>query len=185
MLAENIETKVTFYAASGQIQYSGTIASLTANLVQGDGSIDRLQGVQLSPKKLTMRYSWVMSSATSYNRVRLMVFRWNDAVLPVPAGILHEIGTVNAPLSPLYWTNRQKIKVLYDHTEVLYDTGAGLAASYHTATMNLKGKITFPNVSGAGAVPQNGGLYVMYITDDALTPAPIVSLYTELTYTDA
>lgn len=184
-MAENIETKVTFYEATGQIQYSGTIAALTANILQGDGSIDRCQGVMIRPKRLRLRYTWTMQVASSFNTVRLMIFRWRDAVVPSPAGILHEVGTPTAPLSPLYWTNRHKITVLYDHVETLYDHGGGVAASTRSAEINVGGNIVFPNVSGAGAAPQDNGLYVLYITDDALTPAPTVTIYTELTYTDA
>lgn len=182
-LAANIEKKICIYSGASSVLNNGTMICLTANLVRGDAAVNEATGILIKPKKLRIRLTW--SNAAPYNTYRFIVFRWMDASAVTPAGVLITTASPLAPLSPLSWVNRRKIKVLYDHQDVLFDHGSTVAAKTHCVTINPGvAPIQLP-LSGAGAIPQMNGIYLLLITDDSITPNPACDLYSELEYTDA
>lgn len=182
-LEANIEKKLCNYSGASSVLYTGTIVSLTANLVRGDASVNECTGILIKPKKLTIRCTW--SNAAPYNTYRMIVFRWMDSSSPTASGILQTSGSAFAPLSCLSWVNHKKIQVLYDHQDVLYDHGATVAAKTHLIQVNPGSKPIQLPLSGAGQTPQMDGLYLLLITDDAIAPTPVCDVYTALIYTDA
>jgi hypothetical protein len=182
-LEANIERKLTNYAGASTVTSSGVVVCLTTNLVRGDASINECTGIQIKPKKLDVRMTWSISAA-SYNTVRAMIFRWADASTPVASGVLQQTG-VFGPLAIKSWVNRKKITVLYDQTWCLYDRGSSVAAKTIRVSVNPGEKIIQLPLSGAGAVPQMDGIYLLLISDDAVAPIPVVDVYTALEFTDA
>lgn len=183
-LEANIERKICFYSGTSGILYTGTIISLTANLVRGDASVNECTGILIKPKKLRLSFVWSIDTA-NYNVCRMLLFRWHDASTPAPSGILQTTGSFYSPQSSINWVNHRKITVLMDRTICLYSRGSNLAAEVVTVEVNPgKAPIQLP-LSGAGAVPQMDGLYVLLISDDAIAPNPTVDIYSALEYTDA
>lgn len=182
-LEANIEKKLAVYSIATSVSFSGYVFSVTTNLTRGDASVNEAAGILIKPKKLRVSVTW--SNASTYNTYRIIIFRWKDASAPVASGILQTTGSSFAPLSTYSWVNNRKIKVLYDHTDVLYDHGATVAARNHVIVVNPGPQPIQLPLSGAGVTPQMDGLYVLLITDDALAPQPIADIYTALTYTDA
>lgn len=180
----NIEKKLCTYSGTSTVLYGGTVISLTANLVRGDASVNECTGILIKPKKLRVRIVW--STTNVYNVYRMIVFRWKDSSTPVGSGLLQTTGSGYAPISPINWVNHRKIKVLYDHMDVVYLHGVNTEpAKVHTITVAPGALPIQLPLNGAGAVPQMDGLYMLLISDDGIAPAPIADLYTELVYTDA
>lgn len=184
-LAANIEVKITEQQGAYNVLSSGQILSLTQNLARGDASVNESTGILIKPKKLVFCYNWSMNAVGNYNTVRCIIFRWHDASTPVPSGIIANTGTAYAPLSDLYWVNHRKITVLHDKVEELYDHGGGVAASVTRVQIDPGAYPIQLPLSGAGATPQMDGLYVLFISDDALAPNPIVDMFSRLHFTDA
>lgn len=179
----NLEKKLCTYTGASNVLTTGTVVSLTANLVRGDASVNECTGILIKPKKLMLALTF--STTVTYNTIRFIVFRWKDASSPLPSGILQTTGNAYAPLSPLSWVNHKKIQVLYDCQDVLYDHGSTISAKTYRVMINPgKLPIQLP-LSGAGATPQMDGLYLLLVSDDGLAPSPVVDVYTALTYTDA
>jgi len=156
----------------------------TANLVRGDASVDNCTGTLIRPKSLYCDIVWSMSAAANYNTVRVLIFQWKDASSPLPTGVLQTAGPL-APQSMLSWVNFRKIHVLRDQVIELYDHGGGVCSEHfqHKTNLDLP-PIQLP-LSGAGAVPQMNGIYMLLISDDALAPIPVADVYTALMFTDA
>lgn len=164
---------------------SGHLISLTQNLVRGDASINNCTGTLIKPKLIHFNYTISVSATGTYNTVRVLVFRWKDAALPVPSGILAVTGSAYAPLSELYWVNHRKIKILYDKMHELYDRGGGVSAVTAKATINPGGSSIQLPATGSGTQPQMDGIYMLAISDDSLTPNPVVDYFARVMFTDA
>jgi hypothetical protein len=181
-LEKNIERKLCTYTGASTVVNSGVVLSLTANLVRGDAGVNQSTGILIKPKKLVIRMTWSMSG--TYNTVRALVFRWADASTPVGSGLLETTGPF-APLAPINWVNNRKITVLFDQAWCLYDHGASVAAKTVKIVVNPGSKPIQLPLSGAGAVPQMDGLYLLLVSDDALTPIPVCDVMSALEFTDA
>lgn len=179
----NLERKLCTYTGASSVLYTGTVVSVTNNLVRGDASVNECTGILIKPKKLTLRCTW--STATPYNAIRMILFRWADSSTPLGSGVLQTASNAYAPLSPINWVNHRKITVLYDHLDHLYDHGSAISARTFAVSVNPgKVPIQLP-LSGAGAVPQMDGLYLLLVSDDLIAPSPTVDVYMALEYTDA
>jgi hypothetical protein len=183
-MEQNIERKLCTYTGASTVVNSGVVLSLTANLVRGDAGVNNSTGILIKPKKLTIRLTWSMSASGDYNTVRALVFRWADASTPVGSGLLETTGPF-APLAPISWVNHKKIRVLYDQAWCLYDRGASVAAKTVKISVDPGGKPIQLPLSGAGAIPQMDGLYLLLVSDDALASIPICDVMSALEFTDA
>jgi len=184
-LEANLEHKLCNYSGASSVNASGTILCVTANLVRGDASVNECTGILIKPKQLEIRLAWSQSGAGFFNTVRAIVFRWHDASTPTGAGILQTTASAFAPLSTISWVNHRKITILDDRMVSLYDRGAAIALKQ--TVMNVspgKAPIQLP-LSGAGAVPQMDGLYLLLISDDSFGTIPVCDVYMALKYTDA
>lgn len=111
------------------------------------------------------------------------MFRWLDASIPAPAGLLAFLGDARAPHSPYLWTNIHKIKVVHDWMMALKPR----VASGYDAHFDVLTAGGFPAVQFANGTTdiQLNGLYVLVISDDIIGTAPQLTFVSELIYTDA
>jgi len=181
-LNSTIEDKVTFVTSLGiGVDYSGTIVSFTNNLTRADVAVDGFTGNLIRPKRGSIDFTW--SSDQAFSNVRCLVFQWLDASVPSPTGILQFTGSVRAPHSPLFWTNVHKIRVLYNHVHALkLRNTSGTDAKHFRA--EFRGMETIQFASGS-TTPQMGGIYALFITDDAAVTYPQITYVTELVFSDA
>ncbi len=121
--------------------------------------------------------------------MRILFFRWLDASTPAQSGLLTYTCVVNAPHSPIYWVNARKIKILHDEVVALKPRAAAGSFDNKIVEFKLKLENRCPPIqlplSGAGAAPQMNGLYLLFISDDAIVSFPQIVYATELQYTDA
>ncbi len=164
---------------------NGTVESLTRNLVQGDGALNNYTGFQVKPVRLQLRCS--VSTDQTFNTVRLMVFRWKDASLPVASGVLDSMGGGWAPHSSISWVNRTKIVTLYDKMLFLRPrVASGYDNQGFDIDLDLSNSPPISLPTGTtGATPQMNGLYVVMASDDLIGTTPAYVWLSRLTYTDA
>jgi len=184
-MENSLERKLCNYSGASTITWTGTVLSLTANLVRGDASVNECTGILIKPKKLDVRVVWSCSGAAVFNTVRAIVFRWHDASAPTASGILQTTGSAFAPLSCLSWVNHRKITVLEDRVVTMYDHGAAIAAKRMSMSINPGGSPIQLPLSGAGTIPQMDGIFLLLIADDGFGATPVVDVYSALEYTDA
>jgi hypothetical protein len=177
-----VETKVTYTQQSGGIDYNGSVFNLTAALNRGDQPLDEFTGDLIRPSQLVIRGTW--STNQTYTTCRFMVFQWLDASIPVPSGILYNVGSALSPESSLYWTNVHKIHVLYDEKTVIFPVAGSYAAGQFLVRLNNCFRtIQYPALGPLQ--PQMSGIYAIAITNDAIPTYPQLEYISELRYSDA
>lgn len=184
-LRQNIELKHAIVNGSQGISRSGTIVSVTANLVRGDSSVNEATGTLIKP--VFFRFSANCNTDQTFSTMRVMLFQWLDASTPLPSGIINNTGSDTAPHGPVYWVNFRKIRILKDEVVALKPrVSAGYDNKILKFQMNLSSlpSIQLP-LSGAGVTPQMNGLYLLFISDDAAVNFPQLVWTSELRYTDA
>lgn len=182
-VALNLEEKVTYTQQTGSVDYTatGTVFDLTAGLARGDGAIDNFTGDIIRPTRLLMKCCW--STNQVFSSLRLLIFQWEDASVPVGAGIFAFIGSTLAPFSPLLWTNVPKIHVLYDELTTIFPSPpGGYAATNLIINITKMRPIYFASGS---TIMQKNGLYAVAISDDGLVVYPVLDFISELLFTDA
>ncbi len=184
-LAANIEVKAVEATSAFNCLYGGTILNATGNLLRGDAGLNECTGVMIRPKKFSLNFEITQAGAGLTNLVRVVVFRWRAEGVPVPSGILNNNSTAYAPLGNLYWINRKKIVVLEDRLYKLFDHGGGCDIVTDRFTIDPRHYPIQLPLSGAGSTPQQDGLFVLFISDDAIAPSPIVDYHLRLEFTDA
>lgn len=186
-LSRVLETKVSHQNSGPQdCTYSGQIHNCIGSLVKGDGPF-QCSGNLIKPKSITVRGK--LSSNQTYNCCRVILFRWKDAAIPSPSGLLDATSTVFAPFSSQYWVNVHKMEILEERYITLkLRNNVGEDAQHFVLHHNFSldsPSIQLPDTSGPGLYAQMNGLYVLTISDDAITTFPQLVMRSELRFTDA
>jgi len=173
---------------SANVGSGGTLTSL-ATIPQGAAQSNRV-GDHIIADHLRLHMNIIQSNTDVYTSVRSIVFQWypNTALTaPAVASILQN-STGNGLWTDFNFQYRQQYTVLYDMTH----SGAGLAAA-PTASTNFSFrrpvKIRIPlRTNGIeftpGATSQTNSIWLLQISDSAVTPFPIVSWNARLFYRD-
>jgi len=169
-------------SAAASIDYSGTVYNLLTNLTKGDGTTN-FNGSSIDPQSLQVRYAW-NGTVTSFNVVRTIIFQWFDTTAPTPAAVLASVGNAQAPLSPLNIQNRPIMRILSDSLDAMN-------ANLTTFPIVMPKKVFVPGkrmkrvmFQPVNAIVISGGLYLLAISDDAVTDFPDFQFFSELRYTD-
>lgn len=168
---------------------SGTIVSATSNLVRGTAGIDNFVGNTLKPTGFQGKFIFTTNNQ-NFSNVCVMVFQWFDASVPTITGILQNGG--NSPqcvLSPVLVTNKSQINVLYDRHWYMAPTAGD--SSFIAGQGGFTDKFYIPGSrlrrmkfnSGTSAL-QDGGIYVLYVTDDPTATFPQFAFYNRLSFMD-
>jgi hypothetical protein len=183
-LRQNVEVKHAIASGSAGISRNGTIVSVTENLVRGDSSVDQATGTIIKPTYF--RFSANANTDQTFSTMRVMLFQWKDASFPAPSGIVNFTGTDRAPHGPVYWVNFRKIRILHDEVVALkLRNASGQDNLIIKFSLNLSLEPIQLPLTGAGSVPQMNGLYLLFISDDAVANFPQLVWASELRYTDA
>lgn len=180
------------YAVTNNAIYNNSQpASLLANLSRGDAGINQFNGNIIRPQAITVKY-FAQTAQAAYQALRVIIFQWFDSATPALSGVLQNDATTLALVSPTLITNKGFLKILYDqlHTCALTAAdgttlGNGLV---HPVTVYIPGKrlrpIRFPS-SGATPTPQDGGLFVLALSDDQALGTINLTLYSRITFADS
>jgi len=174
-------------AANANMTSAGTIIDILGNLVRGDNGLDNFQGNSIKPKGVTLSYG--VHTDQTYNMCRVMLFQWRDSGTPAVTGILSSTATGIAPFSNIYVTNRKNIKVLYDRAFPVAPTAGGDTTVLGQGTYCDKvyidgsriGKVTYQSTSNT---IQDGGIYLMIISDDSLITYPQFTYFVRTSFWD-
>lgn len=176
---------------ASNVTSTGTMYNLYTNLVRGDAGVNAFDGNILRPQAITMKY--FMHTSQVRNVVRVILFQWFDSAVPVASGILQTNATGVACVSPILVTNKSYIKVLYDKAHQFAPTAVGGTQGdtiygegvTDPVTVYIPGKRLRPTrYNSTTNVVQEGNLYCLLISDDAVTPSPQITLYTRVTFSD-
>lgn len=168
---------------------SGTIVSATSNLVRGTGGIDNFVGNTLKPTGFQGKFIFTTNNQ-NFSNVRVIVFQWFDASVPTITGILQNGGSSpQCVLSPVLVTNKSQINVLYDRNWYMAPTAGD--SSFIAGQGGFTDKFYIPGSrlrrmkfnSGTSAL-QDGGIYVLYVTDDPTATFPQFAFYNRLSFMD-
>jgi len=118
IVKQTADLKYTDFQDSVSVTTTGHLFALVGNLTRGDLGLNNLDGNNLTPVGLTVRYYWTTSII--HNAVRVLVFQWNDFSTPTMDAIytgwlhsMHEIG------------NKMNFRILHDEFFVLAPTTPG------------------------------------------------------------
>lgn len=167
---------------------TGTVYSLYANLVRGDAGVNAFDGNILRPQGITLKY--FIHTSQVRNVVRVILFQWFDSATPVASGILQSTASGTACVSPILVTNKSYIKVLYDKAHQFAPTAGDNTGIYgegvtDPVTVYIPGKRLRPTrYNSTTNVVQEGHLFCLIISDDALVPSPQITLYSRVTFSD-
>jgi len=175
-------------SATQNITSTGAIVSLFANMARGDLGTNNFSGNTISPIGITVNIG--VNTAEPYNFCRVMILQWLDSGTPNVNGILASTVSGIAPFSPVLVTNRKEIRVLSDTILSVAPPSGTSAANYGHGVFTKKifipaNKLDKIRFNASSATVQHGGLFMLYISDDAVaTTYPKISYYTRVSFTD-
>lgn len=177
----------TDVSGSGGVSSTGTIVNLLNSANRGLNGLNAYGGNTINPQGLRIKYYW--STDQVHNSVRVLLFQWFDATVPVLAGILQSTTTGQATISPMSTTNLQYIKVLYDGHHMIAPTaadgGSVLGSGTASADVYIPGKrLKQIKYNSTSNVVQDGCLYMLLLSDDTVLSFPQCTYYSRLTFTD-
>lgn len=187
-LSSTVETKYIDVVLNANATSTGTTQLLTG-LSQGQTESTRI-GIQSLIKSITFAYTFLVSDVTNF--CRLIVFKDKNpqGSKMSSAQVLNHItaGTYLRPFSPYNWTNRHKVKILYDSLHLVNNssTGQGNTLSYkfyQTIKVNsVQHHITTGNDDASIG---SNGIYVLALSDSTAGNGPVVNGIFRVKYQDA
>lgn len=174
--------------ASANIDFSGTVYDLLANLARGDNAKNNFEGAHIQAKGIHIRGELACGDVS--NAIRIIVFQWMDDTPPTAATILDNggiLGTVDAPYATRNWSNRPLYKILRDDLCVLQANngitgGNGFVKiiDYYIKTK----KISKTFYAATTVAVQKGGLYLLALSDSGAVTHPQIIFTSEIVFTD-
>lgn len=171
-----------------QIPAAGIVYSGTNNLVRGNAGIDNFVGNNIVPQGFQMKYFFNTNNQT-FAICRVLCVQWFDASVPTISGLLQNTATTAGVLSAPLVTNKSQMRVLYDKTHAFAPTsGDGVTpgqgtvfGSFYIPGSRLR-KMKFNSTTNT---LQDGGIYTLLVSDDAVATYPLAAFYSRLAFIDA
>jgi len=196
-----INSEPHFFTTSNAINvdYNGNVFDFCL-IPQGD-TVSSRTGNRILPRWFALHMSWGCGNIITVPKVimRCIVFRWYadshlSANTPTPSEILSVTGTLQAPLSflnpDITGPKGDRIRAI----EVLHNEMVTFSPnSNHSQTINLnidlnpKSKSKKEHIEyddGATASPSAGGLYMLVISDQAVSTETGIQVHGKLTFYD-
>lgn len=159
------------------IPVSGVMLQLD-QIAQGDTEVNRA-GLRVSPKTLEIDANIVF--ADGYNKLRCIIFRWDDDSAPAAAS-LFQTGYTTYVQAPLSFALKPKYRVLWDYKTQVSQTVDEVAYIRKKFTFPATDQIVFGG-SGATAL-MKGHVYMFICSDSTVITHPTCTGYARLTYID-
>lgn len=190
-IRKNEEAKYVDQDNSVGVDFSAAGAQFNLTTIGSGSTVNARTGDKIRVKSVELRYILQVSSSTSTNYVRVIMFQWHPmstAVAPLPASVLQVTGapTSGGVLSAYSVANFKDYTILYDKTHALVgssDTQISWPVHFmFTGAKFFDREIHF--AAGSSTVMKNG-IYLMAISDDGAAPYPNFTCYSRVRYTDA
>lgn len=160
------------------IPLTGAIFPITQPIAQGDLRNQR-NAAQIYVQNLFFRYQ--LTVADTSNIVRVVVFRWMDATVPLATSIFEVLptsGTIH-PLSALHYNNRKFINVLFDQ---MMTVDSDDPIKIEKAFLAKKYSCWWNTNSTVG---QKGQVYIVAVSDSAAVSHPVLHSLIRVKYYDS
>lgn len=167
---------------------TGAVVSLLGSLIRGDAGINNFDGNTINPQAITFKY--YAHTSELRNTFRVMIFQWFDAAVPSLTSVLQTAAASVATIAPILLQAKSNIKVLYDHTHQMAPSAADGGVVYGEGiispiTVYIPGKRLRPvRYNQSTNTVSNGNIYLLYVSDDSVIPAPQITFYSRVTFTD-
>jgi len=179
-ISKQADYKSTTYAATGvTVSNFGTVVNVLQTLSRGSAAIDQFEGNSINIQGLHVRANLTVADAN--NVVRMMIIQWLDSGIPGMTGILDHNGTSLAAEGTKYWTNRQNIRVLRDKCYVLDTVNSPNVEIVEYIPGRKFLQTWFQTTS---TTPQNGGVFVCFISDSTAIQHPELRYTCQTIFTD-
>lgn len=164
-----------FGVSANPVGTLGYIADLSI-IAQGDGDQNR-QGDEAHLTSMEFKYDWTI--ADTFNRCRVIIFRWLDDAAPGIADILlGGVSGVPQVYSSYNKDGRNKFNILYDKTEVGVLVPAPNSVKYHEGSRKLTGTLRY----NAGGTSGTGHIHLLAISDSGVASDPTLTFTSRLNY---
>lgn len=180
-VARMVNTEKKYVDASGTIAptYTGSVTSFTVSA--GTSESQRI-GSSIKPLHFTLRgtiYASSVGNEQQYFRLILFRGKQENGVAYTASDILENTGGVYSPFSAKKYDNRFHTKIIWDKL-IAVNKSTASTTKMVKFSKKLFGHMTF---DGATTNVEDGGLYLLCISDVASNPAAL-NYYSRLTYTD-
>lgn len=184
IIGKGRETKHFHYVNGAGISQS-TVATITnlSGVTQGDSDTTR-DGDTLTLK--SMRFSATIAGADTYNRFRIILFRWNanNATAPVVGDLLmNSAGSLVDVLIPTVIDGKSQFHIIHDRTYVTTTAGKsslGVLKTFYGKKLGAK-NIQFEGGANTGYKH----VYMLTVSDSGAASHPIIYFSNLLRYTDS
>lgn len=182
-LLRQLETKFSYNVSTASaIDYNGTAFELFPT-AQGDTG-QTVVGNKVTPVYIKVKYS--VDLGDTINLITLAVIQWKGGPQhdpPTGSDVWQASGSIIAPLSAWDETNKHNFKVLGVQTHALDTYNPKCVGEF-----KIHGKYMRPVSYTEGditAAPRDGGLYLIAISDSAVSTHPALAFYAGIYYKDA
>lgn len=179
------EVKVFNYVVAQAPNTAGIVVELS-DITRGVADNQRV-GASVKLLRLSGRFHCQMNDAGDHLNAsfRMILFRGKqeNGAPYFPNDILANPSGGLLMTSPKNWDNRFHTKIIYDK---IYNLSRQGTSSFHINwNFKLFGHLQFASADTDGTDTENGGLYLLLVSDRGGDNVPLVQGYLRLTYTDA
>lgn len=119
------------------------------------------------------------SGGATYNKFRVVLFRWNDDTAPV-ASTFFATGYSSYIQTPYAWIQDPKFKIIYDSKALA--TTADRPAVFLRRWIKLYGLANYTNVGATSGI--KGRIFCFIASDSTIVPHPQITGYIRYTFKD-
>lgn len=159
----------------GNAPLGGSLYELT-QITQGTTEVQR---VGLDVNSVGMKMDLNFTYADAYNKIRVVVFRWDDDTAPVPATFFAG-GYPTYVQTPWAWPFHPKMKILYDTKN--YTNSTNRTNFFLRKYLSLKHKIRFTGSASTSGI--KGRVYIFVCSDSSVAPHPTCTGYIRYLFKD-
>jgi hypothetical protein len=180
--------KLKLFDSTASTQNASTTATLVplSGPAQGTAVNQRTGDTVRLCDRLVLNYTTSSQNADVFNTVRVIVFQWipNTALtVPTAASILQNANNI---LSPYDFQNSNQYRILYDAVHLMSGTAAGPTSA---GNQGFYGELSLSRALkllefATGAVTGSNQLYLMFLSDSALLPFPLMNYWVRVFFYD-
>lgn len=170
----DLNANLTYTSGIGN---AGSMVEISA-IPQGDTESSR-EGLQIYHNSIHLDLNFVNETGGSYNKIRLVCFKWDDDTLPV-ASTFFATGYSTYVQTPYSWPLDPKMKIIFDK-KILVDNDD--PTTFIRVWKKLNGKCRFTGSASNSGI--QGRIFLFIASDSIALPHPTCTGYVRYTYKEA